>query len=336
MELTILKENVFEKSKEGVYLIRNLDNGLLKIGKTNNFKRRFNEIINNFNFCGIEPKIQIEAFINYYDETKLESYLHKTFKSCRVKNEWFDIENKDIIFESLKNFDNVKDNKSKSYKNSYLSLNDLIVWAYLSSKRKKIYGFNYVFNTMNSEYDVTIEGYLPTLYDFDVAVVLMDDNNNKYSYRGIANRLKLSSFGNATKIRIKDSLMNMCDTKVIIKDSSNNILYDFYIIEALDIENQIIHFDGNYISLVKSYVKNNAILESYLALKYSCSKKLLMFISKYNNKHIILDKDLLYKFLNNDKRIKDSDLHKYFDDLMDSKFIESYEVFDRYIKIIKM
>lgn len=147
--------------------------------------------------------------------------------------------------------------------------------------------------------------------------------------------MTLSSFGSATKKRIQESLINMCDTKIIIKDNLGNILYDFYIVDALDVDGQIIHFDDKYISLIKLYIKSDSTLDSYLDLKHSNAKKLLMFMAKYNNKNMIIEKKLLYKILNEGNRIKDSDIEKYLSDLVNSKFVSLFEIHERYVKVTK-
>ena len=45
MDINVLKENLLMSTSKGVYLIRNKQNGLLKIGRTNNIERRYGEII---------------------------------------------------------------------------------------------------------------------------------------------------------------------------------------------------------------------------------------------------------------------------------------------------
>src|SRR5574344_1762109 len=97
MKYKIYKNNFKECKDKGVYLIRNLDNGLLKIGKASNIIRRLNEIEGSFKFCGVVPRLNIEAFIEYDNNSELERYLHNTFEHNRIQNEWFDIENYQIV-----------------------------------------------------------------------------------------------------------------------------------------------------------------------------------------------------------------------------------------------
>jgi hypothetical protein len=95
----------FDKIKvNGVYLIRNLDNNSLKIGMTDNLKRRLKEIGKSFQFCGVIPKLEVEVFIEYKYNYELEQYLHKEFSNNRIQNEWFDIEDILIVLQKLGEF----------------------------------------------------------------------------------------------------------------------------------------------------------------------------------------------------------------------------------------
>ena len=109
-------ENLQENNFRGVYLIRNLDNGLLKIGRCNNLARRFKEITKSFNFCGVKPKLEIECFLEYDNEIELELYLHEQFKEVREQNEWFEIEDIHIILEKLDSFKKKEIERKKKIK----------------------------------------------------------------------------------------------------------------------------------------------------------------------------------------------------------------------------
>src|SRR5574344_617899 len=104
MKYKIYKNNFKECKEKGVYLIRNLDNGLLKIGKAKNLNRRFKEIKSSFKFCGNIPNLSIESFIEYNNNSELERYLHNTFEHNRIQNEWFDIENYQIVLNTIDSF----------------------------------------------------------------------------------------------------------------------------------------------------------------------------------------------------------------------------------------
>lgn len=101
-------ENLQENNFRGVYLIRNLDNGLLKIGRCNNLARRFKEIVRSFNFCGVEPRLEVECFLGYNNEVDLELYLHEQFKEVREQNEWFGINDVNIVLEKLSDFEEIE------------------------------------------------------------------------------------------------------------------------------------------------------------------------------------------------------------------------------------
>lgn len=97
-------KNLQENEFCGVYLIRNLDNNLLKIGRCNNLARRFKEITSSFRFCGTSPNLNIECFLEYPYEKDLELYLHEQFDDFREQNEWFKIDNINIILDKLDGF----------------------------------------------------------------------------------------------------------------------------------------------------------------------------------------------------------------------------------------
>ena len=112
MEYKIYKEDFDRCKDKGVYLIRNLDNGLLKIGKAKNINRRFKEIKSSFRFCGNAPNLKIEYFIEYDNNSELESYFHNTFENNRIQNEWFDILNSQVVLSDIENFIKLKSDKN--------------------------------------------------------------------------------------------------------------------------------------------------------------------------------------------------------------------------------
>lgn len=95
-----------------VYFIQNLDNGLIKIGKTKNIKRRYAEICNQAKFIGISDiKLDILGVIECTNISEVESTLHEKFKKYRVQSEWFKIE-KDLLFNTVKSMQmNISHNK---------------------------------------------------------------------------------------------------------------------------------------------------------------------------------------------------------------------------------
>lgn len=82
----------------GVYFLRNLSNGLLKIGYAKDLFRRVSQIATAFKHVGYDDSLKLEA-IHLCFEPHLaltESYFHKEFESSRVKGEWFDISSKEL------------------------------------------------------------------------------------------------------------------------------------------------------------------------------------------------------------------------------------------------
>lgn len=87
-----------------VYFIRNEYTGLLKIGKTNNLKRRIKEIENAFNFLGFDTqKLTLEA-ISYcpfgLNNSIVETYYHNKCQNYRANGEWFNISS-DFLYDNL-------------------------------------------------------------------------------------------------------------------------------------------------------------------------------------------------------------------------------------------
>ena len=103
-EYNIYYSNLDKLDKKGLYCLRNLNNNMLKIGIANNLSRRFKEIQNNFKFCGAIPDLKIECFIEYTNNYKLEQYLHKEFKELNYQNEWFSIENINLVLKKVEEF----------------------------------------------------------------------------------------------------------------------------------------------------------------------------------------------------------------------------------------
>ena len=70
--------------KSYVYFIHNINQGLVKIGKTNDAPRRFKEI-SNYSFDPLSVLLEIETD----DACALERALHRKFSRWRIKGEWF-------------------------------------------------------------------------------------------------------------------------------------------------------------------------------------------------------------------------------------------------------
>lgn len=93
-----------KKMRSCVYFIKNEYNGLIKIGKTEDFNKRIKQIKSWFLQCGLEPKIKIIMLHTTFPSflSKLESYYHKQYKKHRKYGEWFDISEEELT--SIDNF----------------------------------------------------------------------------------------------------------------------------------------------------------------------------------------------------------------------------------------
>lgn len=118
MEYKIYKEDFDRCENKGVYLIRNLDNGLLKIGMARNINKRFKEIENSFKFCGAIPNLKLEYFIEYKNNAQLEGYFHKVFNCNRVQNEWFNISDSNTVLNSIDGFTEPKVVSKNTHENN--------------------------------------------------------------------------------------------------------------------------------------------------------------------------------------------------------------------------
>lgn len=91
-----------------VYFLKNLDTGLIKIGKTRNIKQRMNEIRATSLQVGYKPSQYKLLGVIYaplkdgcsFNHTKLERQLHEKFKDKRVLGEWFRISSK-IAYDTI-------------------------------------------------------------------------------------------------------------------------------------------------------------------------------------------------------------------------------------------
>lgn len=121
-EYKLYCDNLESLELTGVYLLRNLDNKKLKIGSTENLNKRIKDIESNFRFCGIEPHLKAECFIEFKHNLELEKFLHKYLKQYNYMNEWFSIDDINIVLNEIKFF---KDNDKidfytrDKYKNIY-------------------------------------------------------------------------------------------------------------------------------------------------------------------------------------------------------------------------
>lgn len=118
--MKVYYDNLNNLELKGVYVIRNLDNELLKIGICKNLKRRFKEIQNNFNFVGQNSNLKIECFIECDNNLEIEKYLHSKFKDYNYKNEWFKIKEISPILDAINKF-KIKSSNNKNIRIEYTS-----------------------------------------------------------------------------------------------------------------------------------------------------------------------------------------------------------------------
>lgn len=82
---------------EFTYIVRNPQNGLVKIGITKNIKTRFYQLCSQ---SGIDLHLwMVVGHEAGYDEKPivLEKFLHKFYKSKKVRGEWFNLSARDIV-----------------------------------------------------------------------------------------------------------------------------------------------------------------------------------------------------------------------------------------------
>ena len=87
------------KLTSGVYFLRNLDNGSIKIGYGKDLLQRITQIARAFKHIGYDDNLKLEA-IHLCFEPHLgltESFFHNEFRDKRVKGEWFEISNEDLL-----------------------------------------------------------------------------------------------------------------------------------------------------------------------------------------------------------------------------------------------
>ena len=215
MEYKIYKEDFDKCKNKGVYLIRNLDNGLLKIGKAKNINRRFKEIKSSFKFCGNIPNLNIESFIEYDSNGELESYFHKIFEDDRIQNEWFNISNYQTVLNKVGDFLEIT-TKDKIRKSSTIIVNKSIELEHLDNHKVSLDNLS----DKDFSYKIHLAIFLYGGYKNDKSYIV----KNLYNIRRI---LGMSING------IKSKLIGYYDD--ILLDDNINTLY----IENIKTENTI-------------------------------------------------------------------------------------------------
>jgi hypothetical protein len=273
----------FEKIKgKGVYLIRNLDNNNLKIGLTNDLKRRLHEIEKSFQFCGSIPNLKIECFIKYQNNESLEQFLHNELQEFNYQNEWFSIENINIILDRLNDFNysdvkiNNKNNSSKERKGH-------------KKKFKKDYYYKYKFGTMYI-YIKTKQKTYDTFCDINQMYSEIMDNINKLY-------VEEDDFG---EIINPKSFKPSYDILIAFNDYNTNIIIEYAPMEYISLESYLLSEHKKYMDSKFLKEKENIIkkLNSYSFKTNSIEdlEKLCIDIQKDLNEYI------RYKNLQNYKK----------------------------------
>jgi T5orf172 domain len=193
MELKIIRDkDLKNKNIKGVYFIKNLDNRLIKIGKTKNLKARFSQIENSFKFCGNKPNLNIEGFITCDLETELEKFIHEKLKHLKVQNEWFKLENIDGVKNILSLF-LLKEysNKNKEIRNHHSKIDSM----------NKIKEFN-ITNKMLRDKQFSYKLFINIIYNCNYSI-----ERGEWFYYGIS-FAKIKRWSGLDVRTIKDKLKN--------------------------------------------------------------------------------------------------------------------------------
>lgn len=80
------------KSSSNIYMMRNTRNNYVKIGRSVNPKFRERTLQSQ------EP--EVELFWTHEGTNTEEAFLHRKFKNLRLRGEWFNLSNEDVIYVS--------------------------------------------------------------------------------------------------------------------------------------------------------------------------------------------------------------------------------------------
>lgn len=240
MKYKIHTENLEESKLKGVYLIRNLENKLLKIGVCSNLSNRFKQIKSTFRHCGNIPELKIECLIECNENFELEKYFHNKFKEFRVINEWFNINSINQIIKSMNNFVLKSDNEQSKILSHVNSINKIL-------------------NYKNEIDEYIVPKYYIKNKDFSYRLYLMLFNNPK---------LKMSKGNNITHYEV--NYINLKELIVISEISRQKILKQFnntpYTIKTDDFSNRHLSIDINS--------ENSMILHSKIINKLICEEEM--------------------------------------------------------------
>lgn len=247
--------------KEYIYFIRNEDNKLVKIGKTNNLNKRLKQIKRQFTHLGlIAPELTLIEYIETENSTKLEKVTHEKFKQYRAIGEWFDINElqikqwiidmKDIKIEKS-NCINVRVSTFKEFKNSNNKETILIPYNYLSLK-PSTFSFRLYFNIYNY--------FKHGLYNEKPSIWMQN-----FSFKGMSDTLKNKGFiisRNTIKNNIENN--NIFNIEEIEYEKYTERFLFLNIEEPLEIDKNIFkNIDTNdeiMLRLIILFYKNDTLL----------------------------------------------------------------------------
>lgn len=184
-----------------VYFIEDTERKLVKIGYSNNLKKRLNDFISHYDFCGLQSNLKVIAVCLTYKkyESSLEKQFHEYFAKYHNYREWFEIDH-DVLISELNNFILTK-NAYKYYSNDTLcfnfdnipdSHNDNCLYNY-KAKLRDIQN-RYVWknkNSYKSEEDILYDIYINTLaFIVRIDIPVNDEKikeiiRNEYIYKNV-------------------------------------------------------------------------------------------------------------------------------------------------------
>lgn len=163
--------NFDQPMRSCVYFIKNEYNGLIKIGKTEDFPRRLQQIKSWFYQCGLDPKLKVVMIHATFPKflTQLEGYYHKQFKDKRKYGEWFEV-NENL----LTDWNNFGD--------GFVSINETLVcfeeYENLTLKKDQIkYGLDFYLDQIK---DIEVKAYFKNILGIPntLETVIFKHNNN--------------------------------------------------------------------------------------------------------------------------------------------------------------
>lgn len=268
-------EDLENLNLKGVYLIRNLDNNMLKIGIANNLNRRFKEIENSFRFCGVVPNLKIECFIEYEHNYELEQWLHKEFKEYNYQNEWFNIKDINLVIDKISE---CKLNPSKKYE--YIELNNIRLNI---SKNKNDFTINFPSKILFDEEGASIYNIIKDEKIIKVIIELIN-SCNKRNISAISLNYLINNCGyseNDKNLKSFKNLLNKLDKNNVIKiineyyRGNDLILID---INNLINDNDYINLSDNELNTINNISKDNreinTLLKLYIYLKITKNKNI--------------------------------------------------------------